>query len=266
MVASSAIIDYGLDVRTYFMMNAAVPLEAYDGQQSNRRMMVHKDDWLEQDGADYAERLLSPNWYQLFFPGHQVFDESGGSLFTIQPNDRRYDLRWESRFSNFPPGVEFINFYSSGERKTPAEADLIPYHSLILEPFFRPFKDGDSDFPTWGNGEWLYGDTSTANTHLPELPAVGSSRDSFKNHAKVLSEAIPAHSDPTGSSAVPTLGVGNNIDLDAVYMDPGLWPQSRLTDTDPDNNGWLHSDYKEPAYIYVRGLYDELINRGGLNQ
>lgn len=157
------------------------------------------------------------------------------------------------------------------DRKTPAEADLIQSHELILEPFFTPFKDSDSDFPGWDNGEWLYGDTATANSHLPILPVIGDSLDQVKNHAKILAEAIPAHSDPLGSSASALLELGfgedNNIDLNsASYRDPSLWPQSRLTDTDPDNNGWLHSDHASPAYLYVEKLYKKLVERGNLDQ
>ena len=94
-----------------------------------------------------------------------------------------------------------------------------------------------------------------------------ASLDSLKNHAKILGEAIPAHSDALGSVSANAFGAARNIDLNSEpYRNPSLWPQSRLTDTDPENNGWLHSDYASPAYLYVRELYGKLIERGNLNQ
>jgi hypothetical protein len=63
----------------------------------------------------------------------------------------------------------------------PADAGLITSSDLVGEPFFHRFSSGDSDFPNWGNGSWLYGDTSTANANLPELPLTSASMGLIKN-------------------------------------------------------------------------------------
>jgi len=102
MVATSALVDQGLDVGGYFMMNAAVPMEAYDGEQSltDRRRMVY-DDWKDVDGAagnDYDERLLAPNWHDLFDAG-----------------DRRSLVTWKNRFAQLPAGTSVYNYYSGEE-------------------------------------------------------------------------------------------------------------------------------------------------------
>ncbi|MEX0325497.1 MAG: hypothetical protein AB3N33_05360 [Puniceicoccaceae bacterium] len=308
MVTSSAITDHGLEAGLYFMTNAAVPEEAYAGETANRRNMVPPE-WKDEVelGVDYAEFLLSPNWYRLF---------SG--------DDHRSFLKWKDRFASLSSQVSCINFYSSGEEvlksgngdlpsllgdaanqervwvfnemvkgtetflsnlvsdihggwgfnrywmdwvdpggaahpppgswvpMSTSEAALINPADLIPEPFFRKFSDGDSVFPLWGDGAWLYGDTATANAHLPALPLAGASIDTLKNHAKILAEAIPAHSDPAGSNPLSNLPLLRNIDLDRDCRDPGHWP---AREDAGKRDRWLHGDYLRPALSHVARFY-----------
>ena len=99
MVGSSAIFDQGLAVGNFFMVNAAVPEASYLGETSNRRHMVHPA-WKDEGaaGVDYAEHLLSPNWYRLF-----------------PPDDNRSFLKWKSRFAGIENTTNCINYYSTGE-------------------------------------------------------------------------------------------------------------------------------------------------------
>lgn len=99
MVTSSLLHDFQFQVGNYFIVNGAVPLEAYDGESKDRRHMVHPD-WKDEGFIvpDYAEHLLSPNWYKLF-----------------PQNDYRSWLKWKSRFANVHTSAGCINFYSSGE-------------------------------------------------------------------------------------------------------------------------------------------------------
>ena len=308
MVASSAVADHGLQAALYFMTNAAVPEEAYVGQTANRRNMVPPE-WKDEIelGVDYADFLLSPNWYRLFPSG-----------------DHRGALKWKDRFGSLDQQVTCINFYSSGEDvlrsgngdlptlfgdainqervwvfnemvkgtetfasnlasdihggwgfnrywmdwvdpggaahpppgswvpMPTAEAALIDPAELVTEPFFHRFSDGDAAFPLWGDGSWLYGSTETANAHLPALPLAGSGIDRIKNHAKVLAEAIPAHSDPAGSNPLSVLPLLRNIDLDRDCRDPDHWP---LREDIEKRDRWLHSDYLKPALSQVARFY-----------
>ncbi len=304
MVASSAISDFGFRAGNYFMTNAAVPLEAYNGESASRRDMVHPD-WKDEGfvSADYSENLLSPNWYRFF-----------------STDDNRSFLRWKDRFQQFSQHSRCYNFYSSGEDVLrtgtgdlpnligdvvnnewvwvfnemvkgtntfaanlasdvhggwgfnrywmewvdpggaahpppgswvaipPAEADLIDPGELVAEPFFRNFLDGDDDYPDWQDGSWLGGSQAEANARLPVLPLAGADRGAILNHAKILAEAIPAHSEPTGSQPVPVFPLLNNIDLDVVVRDPLFWPVREDT---AQRNRWLHSDYLKPALPHV---------------
>ncbi len=311
LVASSAILDFGLNVGAYFLVNAAVPREAYMGETHAREQMVNPD-WkdLNETPRDYNERLLSPNWYRLF-------DDS----------DRRSALKWKDRFASINQLVRCTNYHSTGEdvlrisngelpsllldvinkeytwvynemikgvdsipsmlssevhggwgfnghymhweflidgdpssiewfNMSTAEAALLTDSELIEQPFFTPFSDGDNDFPSWGDGQWLYADTATANPYLPAPPYISAPLNLFMNHAKILAEAIPSHSAPAGSLPVSTLSLLNNIDLNDVMRNPGFWPDRGDADR---NNRWLHSDYMKPALSHVYTFYKHCV-------
>jgi len=54
-----------------------------------------------------------------------------------------------------------------------------------------------------------------------------------------------------------------NINLAALSRNPAFWPDRG----DPDKNDrWLHSDYLAPSLPHVFNLYEDLVERGGLNQ
>lgn len=83
------------------------------------------------------------------------------------------------------------------------------------------------------------------------------------NGENLMKQAIPAYSNPTGSNALISIGLGNNENLNsAPYRNTGLWP----TRSGSIVNRWLHGDYGVPAFIYVNELYRKCINEGGLDQ
>jgi pimeloyl-ACP methyl ester carboxylesterase len=317
MVASSAIVDHGWDVLNYFMINAAVPTEAYLGEQEDRRKMVHPD-WKDEGsaGTDYSEHLLPSNWSALF-----------------QPEDRRSLLTWKERFASISQETICYNFYSTGEdilrsgngdlpgfikdvwkteliwvfnemvkgtstlaasiagevhagwgfnheymtwinpggaahppdgewvRMSTSESAALPAEALVADPFFKPFSDGDSDFPNWSDGSWLYESEEVANAHLPPSGFNNVPMDNIKNHAKVLAEGLPAHSSPAGSSILPKLPLLKNYDLDTAIRKTLFWPVRSPAEK---QNRWLHSDYLNPALPFVAELYQicvESINK-----
>lgn len=308
IVASSAITDHAMPVANYFMLNAAVPVEAYLGEQKDRHLMVHPE-WKNRpsDPPDYPEHLLAANWFRLF-----------------PANDKRRLLTWKSRFHSIAERSRCLNFYSTAEDilrpgtgdlpnliddvwnrefiwtfnemnkgtgslassltgdvhagwgfnrtymnwvnpggaarppggrwvpRSPASASLIPPAETIAEPFFRPFSSGDPDFPLWESGSWLYGDTSGADPYLPGLPYEDASTGSIMNHAKILAEALPAHSVPAGASPLPNIPLLSNFNLDGLFRDPGFWP---LRESSDKRDRWLHGDYLAPALAQVAKFY-----------
>ena len=313
MVASSLLCDFGFPAANYFMLNAAAPLESYDGETSDRRHMVHPD-WKDAgtEMPDYPEHLLSTNWYRLF-----------------ATDDHRSTLRWKDRFSSLTSLTNCLNFYSAGEdvlrtgtgdlpglltdvadkewvwvfnemvkgtdtfaawlagkvhggwgfnryymdwinlgggshpppgtwvEMPPEEAALQDPSGLVAEPFFRPFTADADAFPSWNDGAWLYGETATANSHLPPLPLSGAEPALIWNHARIMAEAIPAHSAPVGSQPLRSLPLLGNFDMDSIFRDPSFWP---ARDDVRQRDRWLHSDYLNPAYAYVGELYTLCVN------
>jgi pimeloyl-ACP methyl ester carboxylesterase len=100
MVVSTAISDYGANISDYYMLNAAVATESYDGSVQTTSMW--HNEWADNPGDDpthaaYDTRLLCSNW-------HDRFDAS----------DHRGKLTWRDRLSN-TGSTHYYNFYSSSE-------------------------------------------------------------------------------------------------------------------------------------------------------
>jgi pimeloyl-ACP methyl ester carboxylesterase len=308
MLAASAVAEHGLETKNLFLVNGAIPMEAFTGRPFDWRKMVHPN-WKRttSNGLDYAEHLYAANWSNLF-PTH----------------DYRADLTWQDRFAQLPKLSNVINFFSSGEdvlrpgngdlpnllnevwhteevwvynemvkgtnalattltgdrqggwgfnrhymkwvdpggpahppagnwEPLPvAEANAIHPDALLKEPFFFPFSSGDSDFPKWENGTWLYSDVGIANTHLPDPESRTPEMDLLKNRAKIIAEAIPAQSPATGAVTLPDVPLLQNIDLDQAYRDATFWPERSQANK---RQRWLHSDYINPALPFVHRFY-----------
>ncbi len=111
MVVSSAIADHLAPVARYFMIDAAVAAEAYDGaapDNTGERVVQPADstadmphtEWNKELGGVYPAILWASNWYQLFQ--------------NRSPADGRATLTWRDRFAP-RPGVEYYDFHSTGE-------------------------------------------------------------------------------------------------------------------------------------------------------
>jgi len=103
VVTSNAISHEGFSPTHYFMVNAAVPIEAYDpgqtdgtGKQAEEmaKWMTH-DKWKPYYGLG-LQKLFAAEWHKLF-----------------SSDDNRRKLTWKGRFSEVVPVA--YNFYSSGE-------------------------------------------------------------------------------------------------------------------------------------------------------
>ena len=98
----------------------------------------------------------------------------------------------------------------------------------------------------------------------PNDPNGVGSRFARDNRGNLLSEMIPALSFATGANAVR--GWPNNFDMQGPIgtgMQNG-WPQVRRQ-VDP-SRPWQHGDYKTVAYLYVYKLFDNIRDKGQLNQ
>lgn len=124
------------------------------------------------------------------------------------------------------------------------DANDIPEEALRADSFFQHFDE-----------QHLYGDTGSDFL----LDGNVDVRDS-EIYRRLLADAIPALSNPTGSS--PLLGTGavrSNDDLMAFRRgDPNSveWPR--------DDDRWLHSDIKRIAYPFNSRAFDTIVTFGGL--
>ena len=297
MVASAAIQDYGMNAVKYYMVDAAVALEAYDGDPSARSLdMVHAD-W---DG--YQDRLYCGNWHTNFPSG-----------------DHRRALTWADRFED--AGDHAYNFYSSGEDTLATHAHNDPPGLLDVGIFnevheyawalqeklkgrmWVSWMGGGSTYGGWGfnsayntgvydpsNDVYLIATTpetaaTIPNYILPENPyfkpgsgaiddlystnAATASAFAQSNHVDLLAAFIPALSLPAGANEVAKIGDigGGNFNMQAAGADPGYqndWPDVRKNNNSYGTR-WLHSDFKNIAFPYVHSLFKKFTDVGGLD-
>ena len=94
MLVLSALNDstnINFNINQFFMIDAAVPIEALQGNATPDANMYYPD-WIA-----YADKLNASHWWNLF-----------------PTNDARSTLTWNNRLSNFGSTAVY-NFYSSGE-------------------------------------------------------------------------------------------------------------------------------------------------------
>ena len=267
LAVSLAIKKHGLSVSRYFMLDAAVATEAYQEDT------LHPDEMMPSHWQGYSNRLWASEWHLLF-----------------PTNDGRRGLTWRDRIGDI---TNSVNYYSSGEDvldNNPTNPPPIPlwpdpsgqnawtYQEMMkggLPPALTPYMDSHGG---WGFNSlhyyWVHYPEDTVDITeeelrlypfcLPFIPAdICSTNGSAvaqepSVHAKLLSEAIPALSRATGRNPIDACfgGPDNNVDL-MDYRTPGFtWPQQ--------DGKWLHGGFKEAAYIFNYGLYEDIATRGVL--
>ncbi|HEY5747343.1 MAG TPA: hypothetical protein VIU12_14795, partial [Chryseolinea sp.] len=281
MLVGSAIHDWGARPTNYFMIDAAVAKEAYDGSEEQltgpERLGMDHPDW-----SEYNRRLWCSDWH-LLFPS----------------SDHRAELTWEDRLETVGDIVSY-NFYSSGEEvlKNPASAPhLTTSASEVwnnqerMKGLMLTGQVLSSNYGGWAfNPYWDIIDLNNPpnySRHLPpeqadvlfeqlkEHPFLkpgpeelygtsGSDYASGQQHRNtLLAEMVPALSFATGANALANFETGNFNVMD--YKNGGSWPNERLQDGTKGNN-WLHSDVKDIAYIYVYPLYSKFVELGELDR
>ena len=277
VVVSSAIVDHGLRVSNYYMINSSAALEAYAEGARNRNEMRHPD-WHE-----YEDDLWSTEWYELFdketdarsrmtwrgrfgplnnaynfySTGEEVLRNGTGEVPDIR-RDRSWvfqemtkgdpDLSGGGWFHNASGGWVFGEYWkilvkatdtvpSYMRRRTPEEATKIPKEQLGQHPFFKPFHNF--------NG----------NLHDPVQGPIAAR--SYDRVSRALAESLPALSFATGSNPVDVLP-RRNIDMNTVRNG---WPDSR-----GDNEDWLHSDIRRVAFLYTHKVFDQFVKFGDLDR
>jgi pimeloyl-ACP methyl ester carboxylesterase len=294
MVILSALSDYNAPISKFFMIDAAVPIEAVQANAPQTVDLIHSD-WVP-----YANRLYSHEWHSLF-----------------PTNDARSSLTWAGRLANFRD-ADVYNFYSSGEEVLRDYTGDPPpgFLSSLPEAIWATLQGasgswvwvwqekgkgrGSSDvFVTSTHGGWKFNYNSPYVYESNGLPAfmspsqattaaipdselrtnaffdltsssfgtadialygAGGSAYAQANRDRILSDAIPALTLPVGANPVPRLqSIGRNFDENDPLFRNG-WPVSRAW----DSGNWHHSDFRELAYTFTHQLYDDFVSFGNL--
>jgi hypothetical protein len=303
MIVSSAIVDHGMNVDSYYMLDAAVAREAYEGSRTAQEIsdMTHPH-W---DG--YDQKLLSGNWYNLFKDG--ALDSSGNPV----TGDNRYDLRWLDRFGII---LNAYNFYSSGEEVLDNNDGTVP----LLQPgnptllgdlawAHQELHKGDEIIELLSgdrHGGWFFNLQNddyriTAVQPLPPssaalLTPLQLAEDSFflrfqEDDNKYLAyKGLELYGEPgdlTASlqagqyetrakviaEAVPALSYAAGRNNMASFSTPSsdrnhdinILYKNGWGASRGGQNRWLHSDARNMAYLYTFKLFEKWIELGGLD-
>lgn len=280
MVVSHAIQSGGFQAENYFMINAAVPMEAYVPAVSDQKgpgtpyEVMTEDSWKGKD-----DRLFASNW-------HRLFDE---------PNDYRAKLKWKGVFDRVRRDTSVTNFYSPGEDVVENPKSSSSY--IVWDTLW------DSSKGAWGHqemikggavlgavpfsrvqGGWGFEHYRTTETLIKLYPesAVGMLQEKPIFHPflekglfgangskiaaepkvryDILARGIPAMSYAAAANALRDI---KSIDMEMEGRVPGKWPADGHDGLRV--NRWIHSDFKNVALPYVQPMYHEMITRGGLN-
>ena len=295
MVVLSALNDYHVQsIGTYFMIDAAIPMEAIQGNATPDSHLYYPD-WIA-----YADKLNASHWFQLFSSG-----------------DGRNALTWNNRFENLQ-SADTYNFYSSGEEVLREYTNGAPPGELLASAtqvayyfeneFFNIGQPAGSYAWAWQemlkgrggsdgvmgstHGGWKFNSAYATNgvqmpnsqaTLLPnsqlqtnaffdvtsssfgnaDLALFGTSGSSYAktNQNRILSDAIPALTLPVGANPITGVGiVAGNTDMQTLENG---WPAGRALNP-AEANKWHHSDFHEVAYTFTHQLFDNIVTLGGL--
>ena len=123
---------------------------------------------------------------------------------------------------------------------------------LRIDPFFSFVSDNAPGIAPF-----------TADT---ELLGTNGSDYARSNRDRILSDAIPALTLPTGANPVTLLDsrAGEKRNFDMTREFESGWPDARTHDSEANN--WYHSDFDYVAYKFTHRLFDEIILLGSFNK
>ena len=279
MLVSAARQDQGLQYEKYFMVNAAVPVEAYDAV--NGVTALSKAGMTNPEWVGYPDRVRASHWWELF-----------------PASDGRRLLTWTGRFAIV---TDTVNYYSSEDEVLVDGDGTLPnfprrYRAWSDQEMWKGNKPlTDILYFSMGRNEAGWGfnadhdvyeqplglpapttlrrrtpseTTNITDAILRECPFFRhfANRNIYTStngnvilenaayRAQLLADAIPVESFATGANPVPVWVTGivdvRNIDMATKCKD------NRIS-TLP----WLHSFFISAPYMCVHGLYEDIVSR-----
>ena len=283
MVVSSAIQDHGLQCKKYFMLNAAVPVEAYDatcGVTAESKAGMTNPEW-----TNYPDRVRASHWWELFSTG-----------------DGRRTLTWKGRFVNV---TNTVNYFSSEEEVLANGNGTLPNLPRKINAWSdqemwkgnKPFTDvfffsmgrneggwafnSDHDvyeqppgglFPTTLRRRTPDETTNITDVVLRECPFFGHFADrsiyvstngvmvatNVSYRAQLLADAIPTESFAAGANRVPAWGDEGkdkcNVNMAGHFKDKDQFCHSSC-------QNWIHSLFLRAPYVCIHEFYENIVSR-----
>ncbi len=300
MLASSAIQDCSLSVKNYFMLNAAVPAEAYDEKQWNTNAVQNY--MLHPDWDHYEPRTWCSVWFTKF----------------QNPADDRSTLTWKGRFKDVFLRTSLYNYHSGTEishgdevleisKKRPGLLDELHYSfPWTIEAGHFAWQKQELgkgrlsidnwhlagttwagwgikkkkiwyELPSGNGGGYVFVDipASEANAmteaQLQSSPVfirnpekMFSSAISYSNQCEILAYAIPSLSAPAGTSQLNFSGFAKDNDNRNIDMNTlkinSSWPRNSSF----FEKRWLHSDIKVISLPHVFLLFNDFCTKGNI--
>lgn len=279
MLVSAAIQDYEMAYERYFMLNAAVAMEAYDpiagvSQESH-------DNMTPQAWTNYVDTVRATHWFELFPEG-----------------DGRRLLTWKGRFSNV---TNIVNFYSTQE-------DVVCNGDGTPMPYGRPYSwynqeyrkgswammlheyEGGWEFNPYHDtvtGSWLGNEYVEHRQRMSPENAANLTDEQLRQHpffldfynpemhtssnglivainylyrAEMLAYAIPSESYAVGANPLPKLTAEDlNVNMADFTDGQSDLPENGQRIQDKHRN-WQHSTFVQRTYKRTHQLFDQLIN------
>ena len=273
VVASSAAVDFRVGYVRYYMMNAAVPMEAYDARVRHSEMEAFA--W-----RTIPQRYWASEWYS----------------FGSNANDARSLLTWRGRFAGI---ANAVNCYSPTEDTLGNSSNVEWILGRIARGKFwamQEFTKGtwlQSMTHSYSEGGWAFnshyerrsGNSPKRRKPPPSLkkrleslsdeqvavhPAFKPFADSWLHttnyvgegtvlpiRGRILGSAIPALSFAAGANPIGERRVSENRSYIDFTADD--WPQKSWLGFG-STKFWRHSDVKNVPYRYTGGFFRWLLN------
>ena len=280
MVVCEAIRE-GMSADRYFMLNAAVASEAFDGSLQATADNVGKyvpDSW-----KPYPSGTWCANWHALF-----------------PASDDRSRLKWKDAFAEVCDRTDVYNYYSTGDQVLEADDDIpsafsgaINFRWPVSFSWSFPFLNVDRPYDltldryAWQKQEvlkgvdplvatleagWRFESDCTPDEARQRLwdgsivtnAVFGHDVEAFHRPSSPIVDVfraraynVPAVSKPLGF--VDVSGTVMNYDLN-LEVRPNSWGRTHPI----YGNRWLHSDIKDMSYYYVHDIFIRLCEEAEL--
>ena len=290
MLVSAAIQDCGMQHEKFFMLNAAVAMEAFD--PTGGITQVSHDNMTPETWTNYTDRVRATHWFERFPAG-----------------DGRRLLTWKGRFANV---TNIVNFYSTQEEvvnngdgglHSIYQRDYVWYNQETRKgswPLMLHEYEGGWEFNGYYNtttNYWLGGLLQTETCHMPPAAAdqlpdaqlqqipffldfVNAEMHSSSNgaivannylyRAEMLAYAIPVESFAVGANPLSGLNAYTNTvtnesvpsrNFNMASFIAGQEDLPENEDDEPENRyrDWQHSTFVQRSYKRTGRLYKEII-------